>query len=140
MNLPRAAPRSERRGDEMLPLINIVFLLMIFFMLLGAISVPEPFPVEPPTSAELSSVDAAAQVLVIAPDGRLGLNGAIFGLETLGMQLQRWQAGARSSEVLMVKADAAAQATEVLEVMTAVQALGIARIELLVAEEGAERR
>lgn len=140
MNLPRLAPRSGQRGDEMLPLINIVFLLMIFFMLLGAISVPDPFEVEPPTSDRPLSVDAAAQVLLIAADGRLGLGGATFGLETLDSQLRRWQAAPHSKRVLMVKADAAADAAEVLEVITVVQARGIERIELLVAEKRAERR
>lgn len=34
----------------MLPLVNIVFLLLIFFMMAGAVSAPEPLKVQPPRS------------------------------------------------------------------------------------------
>jgi len=44
----------ERRPDpteeRVLPLINVVFLLLIFFMLAGSLSVTEPFDIEPPAS------------------------------------------------------------------------------------------
>ena len=40
------------RGElQLLPLINIVFLLLIFFMLAGVVSVPDDAAATPPTAA-----------------------------------------------------------------------------------------
>ncbi|MCG8693196.1 MAG: biopolymer transporter ExbD, partial [Minwuiales bacterium] len=51
---------TSRRSDDdrILPLINVVFLLLIFFMLAGRLSAGDPFRVDPPASV---SADPAEQ-------------------------------------------------------------------------------
>ena len=48
--------QSRRNAGEerMLPLINVVFLLLIFLILSGRLSSVDPFQTEPPRSASLN--------------------------------------------------------------------------------------
>ena len=43
-------PKRVRHGINMVPLINIVFLLLIFFMLSTTLVAPEKIPIEAPQS------------------------------------------------------------------------------------------
>ena len=49
---PRRAPN---RSENIIPMINVVFLLLMFFMLSAQVAPPDPFDVEVPVS-EASSV------------------------------------------------------------------------------------
>ena len=71
--------RRIRIGLNLVPLINVIFLLLVFFMLAGTLRSPEPFGVEAPESttsdkAEVEPVYEQAE-LVASADGRLSLNG-----------------------------------------------------------------
>lgn len=71
--------RRVRIGLNLVPLINVIFLLLVFFMLAGTLRSPEPFGVEAPESttsdkAEVEPVYEQAE-LVASADGRLSLNG-----------------------------------------------------------------
>lgn len=69
-------PRSARASEEnVLPLINIVFLLLIFFMMAGALSVTSPLPLDPPRVAAAADTDPPREGVVIAADGRIGFAG-----------------------------------------------------------------
>jgi biopolymer transport protein ExbD len=125
-----ARPRRSRTEDAMLPLINIVFLLMVSFMLVGALSPPDAFDLEPPRSKTLTPADAGAHSLVVAADGRIGLGREAFPREQLAARAATWRAQ-NPGTVLQVKADAAAETQAVLDVLDVLQAAGIARVELM---------
>ena len=83
MNLPY--PASRARGElELLPLINIVFLLLIFFMLAGIVSVPGADRIDPPTSNAEDPVSGRNRQLSLAADGSLMLDGQPVALEMVG--------------------------------------------------------
>jgi biopolymer transport protein ExbD len=68
-------PRRKPRGESIIPMINVVFLLLIFFLLTAQISPSTPFPLTPPDSS--SQVKAQAQdVLYISASGELAWNEA----------------------------------------------------------------
>src|SRR3546814_6397158 len=55
--------RRSRRFDSeeaILTLINVVFLLLIFFMLAGRMTEPSPFAIAPPVSAEAGRAERPA--------------------------------------------------------------------------------
>lgn len=68
MNKPmrlRAPRRMDHDDDRLVPLINVVFLMLIFFMLVGSIEATDPARVEPPeSSTETPRTAPAVQVLV----------------------------------------------------------------------------
>lgn len=119
----------------MLPLINIVFLLMVSFMLVGALSPPDAFELDPPRSTTLMPSGAGAQSLVVAADGRLGLGREAFPPAELAARAAAWRAQ-NPGVALQVKADAAADTQAVLAVLDTLRAAGIERVDLLAAKAG----
>ena len=68
-------PKRRPRGESIIPMINVVFLLLIFFLLTAQISPSTPFPVTPPDST--SDIRTRAQdVLYVSATGELAWNEA----------------------------------------------------------------
>jgi biopolymer transport protein ExbD len=122
MILPRPARRPP--DEHVIPLINVVFLLLIFFMLVGRIEPPAPVAVEPPASARARAVAPAGPVVAVAADGRAWLDGAPIEPAALAERA----AGARG---VLVRADGRAPAGRVIAVLRALEAAGARDVRLL---------
>jgi biopolymer transport protein ExbD len=129
-------PQARRTGDEerLLPLINVVFLLLIFFMLAGRLTEPAPFQVTPPKSAEAAPPQASMEpppeaTLLLAADGRLSLDGVLVERTALRSALAERLAG-KPGRAVRLKADGAAEATAVVAVMEFLRDAGVARVQL----------
>lgn len=134
--------RRRRRFDVdagILPLINVVFLLLIFFMLAGRLTEAAPFSVVPPVSEQAAAAEAAAPreaAVLVAADGRLALNGAPMGAAALRAALA--DALARRPDLpVSLKADGGAEAAEVVAVMESLRDAGVRRLQLY-AQAGAQ--
>ena len=125
--------RGRREGEEnIVPLINIVFLLLIFFMLTGQLVAPDPFDIDPPESGSESDSGERTVTVLVAADGRLALDGEQVDAATLS----RGVAGMLETDPavrLHLKADGAADAARVVEVMETLREAGIANLTLLTA-------
>lgn len=64
-----AAPQSER--ENVIPLINIVFLLLIFFMIAGQMTQPEVLEVTPPDVKKNDGTPNLAAKLLVDKKGAL---------------------------------------------------------------------
>jgi biopolymer transport protein ExbD len=68
-------PPRKPRGESIIPMINVVFLLLIFFLLTAQIAPPTPFPIEPPDSQ--SDIPSQQQgVLYVSAEGELAFDEA----------------------------------------------------------------
>ncbi|MBA49820.1 MAG: biopolymer transporter ExbD [Paracoccus sp.] len=68
-------PPRRRRGESIIPMINVVFLLLIFFLLTAQIAPAPPFDVTPPDSR--SDIPAQARgVLYVSAGGELAYDAA----------------------------------------------------------------
>ena len=78
-------PGSSRRPDiePVLPLINIVFLLLIFFMVAGHLGPTLPANLHPPASASATPEPPQHADLVIHRDGSLSWRGQPISLGAL---------------------------------------------------------
>ncbi|HIC81183.1 MAG TPA: biopolymer transporter ExbD [Kiloniellaceae bacterium] len=123
-------PRPRNDDERILPLINIVFLLLIFFMLAGRFSATDPFQITPPQS--VSEGPAATQDLVVqmAADGRLAVNGVLLDESALEAQVAQHLAAAENLQVRL-KADGGAAAVQVVAVMELLREAGVERLQLL---------
>ena len=65
-----ATPVKRRTTESVVPMINVVFLLLIFFLMTSELAPPEPIEVTPP-EAEGESADKAPAILYVGPDGTL---------------------------------------------------------------------
>lgn len=131
----RRSGGNGRNDDQILPLINVVFLLLIFFMVVGSLSATDPFRIEPPRSVNGGAGDPKDLILLIGADGRLALDGAVVE----AAQLQGAVAGRLQSLAhpeVHVKADGGAEASAVVKVMETLRRAGVERIRLMTVPEG----
>ena len=128
----------QRNSDEgIIPLINVVFLLLIFFMLAGKLSQIDPFTVTPPDSASESPPDGSALTVLVGSDGRIAFDGKPVELEELAALLTgRNGRDGQEAKVLRLKADQQAEADRVIEVMESLRAAGIEKLSLLTTKTG----
>jgi len=127
----RYVPRDRPRMDErVLPLVNVVFLLLIFFILAGRLAASDAFRVEPPETRAGQAADPGELVVLVAADGRLALDGEIVTQRELSERLTDALEGSAAPAV-RVKADGRAAATEVVAVMEAIRGAGAQKIRLL---------
>jgi biopolymer transport protein ExbD len=114
-------------------MVNIVFLLLIFFMLAGRIAPAGPFPVTPPPSKSAGDLEPADLSLLVAADGRIALDGEIMTEEAVFEHIRRRirTAGVRPATVT---ADGATAAGHVLKILDRLRGAGLRRV-VLVAED-----
>ncbi len=125
-----APPRPKSDDERILPLINVVFLLLIFFMLAGRLAASDPFQIAPPESASEGASAARDLVVLVGADGRLALDGAVMDEAALRTALaDRLSAG--EDMKLHLKADGNAQATRVVAVMELLREAGVEKLKLL---------
>lgn len=122
MDLPHTPRRPAR--ESVVPMINVVFLLLIFFLMTAQIAPPEPFEVTPPDSRAESPAEGR-RILFISADGELALGAlrgeAVFaGLGYLG-----------EAEPLMIRADKAVDAAQIAALLPRLAAQGVRRIKLV---------
>jgi biopolymer transport protein ExbD len=133
-----ASKKQRRPVENVVPLINVVFLLLIFFMLAGSLRPVEPFAVELPQAAgereaaeRGAEIEAEGSVLFVAASGELALDGQRLDEATLLTAL-----AARSGDSsLELRADAGIPARRFLPLLGRLRAAGVAELELVVADD-----
>ena len=111
----------------MLPLINVVFLLLIFFILSGRLASVDPFQTEPPRSTSEGLTQEPQMVVHVGADGRLALDGTIMDENGLRAAVAR-QGPPRT---MHLKADGRAGAVRVVAVMELLRSAGVEKLDLL---------
>ena len=111
----RRATGGAFNEDGVIPLINVVFLLLIFFMLAGRIADAEKVAVDPPTSTAAPEDHAGPTTIAIAADGQVFLD----GVPVPAAEAARAAAGADGD--VLIRADRNAPATRTLDVAALVR-------------------
>ncbi len=119
--------RPRRTEDNILPLINIVFLLLIFFMLAGALHTRPPFALSPPETAHADDSQLDPDLLSIAADGRMALGSTSVSVDELRTRLRDWD----PAQALQVKADAGLPAQQLTQLLRDLRAAGVAEVRLI---------
>jgi biopolymer transport protein ExbD len=117
---PRRPADSE---DRILPLINVVFLLLVFFMVAGRLAPPDPFALVPPRS-EAEGRPAKGVVIVLAADGRLAVNGGAADPSAL-TQAVRAARAAEPGAGVSLRVDGAAPGRRLVAVLAALHDAGV---------------
>lgn len=89
MKLSIRKPRTSNNEDNLIPMINVVFLMLIFFMLAGQITASDAFKVSPPTSDSDTLQEKAAIELTLGQADQLAINGKEIALSDLRLELAR---------------------------------------------------
>ena len=112
-----------RGGINLVPLINVVFLLLIFFMLAGTLRVPELFNLEVPESESGAAAEDQAMEIVIGSAGQLAVNGTEIPRAMLAEALAEHFSGDRAPAITF-KIDARAQTGDMIDVLGELHAAG----------------
>jgi len=121
--------RRERQRPGLTSLVDVVFLLLIFFLLAGSLQSGAPFEVVPPEGSVGLTLGEGPVAVWLAADGRVALGDEILAPESLVDRLSAVLPG--SSEVRLT-ADARARARHLLPVLEALREAGAGEIELVV--------
>jgi biopolymer transport protein ExbD len=132
--LTRARPREDTDA-RILPLINIVFLLLIFFMVAGRLSSSDPFEVTPPDSASAGEAQLDGAEILLGSDGALALDGQEVDRATLLARLERRLQDAPDLP-LRLRADQGGAARGLVALMQDLRRLGAHEVTLITLPEG----
>lgn len=120
-------PRRTRSMDaSIVPMINVVFLLLIFFLMTAQIAPPDPVQVTPPEAGEAEQAGARDAIYLDAR-GTLALAGA-RGPAAVVAALQ---ARDDPRAPVLIRADAGAPAQDLAQLMARLSALELRGIELV---------
>ena len=120
-----SSPKPRRDSEPALPMINVVFLLLVFFLMSAQIVTPPPVEVMPPETRHGESARSDLY-FHISRDGIAGFSGETGDAA--------WAALAPSGDgdktLLVIRADAALPAQELARVLGKVSTLGFDSVQL----------
>jgi len=129
MQFSKPTSRSDNE-IALLPLTNIVFLLMIFFLLIGRITQPSAFEVQPPTSNSQTPVSGRALRVEIAANGRIAVNGQRVAKSQLAATVRSQRSASSGGDVLL-RADSKDSTKQVIQVMQVLHRAGVEKLRLV---------
>ena len=126
-----ARPPRRPPAETVVALIDVVFFLLVFFLLIGRLDATAPFEVLPPEARSGTDLPGGGTTLTIAADGRLAVD---------GVELPRGEARARllagvgrePSRLLRVNAHRDAALRHVLPLVAELEGAGAANVVLVV--------
>lgn len=127
-------PSTATDDSNMIPLINIVFLMLIFFMVAGRIAHKDAAHYEAPYTTGVTALPNEEHVIVVAADGSLWMDGVDWGaIERLSEEdWQRLGQHLEDISTLIVKADAHLPAQRLDPLLKQLRVSAIANLQLAV--------
>lgn len=133
MKLKRPVKRTP--PETIIALIDVVFFLLVFFMLIGRMDATSPFEVLPATAATGADMPAGGATVSVSADGILALDSFTTSeaalLEGLATQLQ-----ADPDLLIRVNAHRETTMSTLLPLVGEIEALGARDVMLVVTPEG----
>lgn len=127
--------RTKRPVPEtIVALIDVVFFLLVFFMLVGRMDATSPFDVIPPQALRGADMPGGGSTLTIAPDGRLALDGGEITKEQL-RDLIAVQLAAKPDLLVRINAHKDTALRHVLPHVSTLEALGVGDVVFVVTPE-----
>jgi len=137
-----ATPEKKRSGDAMIPLINVVFLLVIFFMLAGVLEKAPPFQIAVPESRSEQEAIKNEATIFLSSDGMVATPSGAMGLDNVLQELTRLKASSDQNKEkdlqVMVQADGHTRFEDLKRLTQALHDSGFDTVSLLAAASGAK--
>jgi biopolymer transport protein ExbD len=123
-------PRLRRsKTESIVPMINVVFLLLIFFLMSASIAPPEPFDVNVPKAEATLLENPDPDTFYVSASGELGYAGARDG-EAIAALSQHPQGAA-----LTLRVDENLPATELARLLPQLTSAGITSTQLVTGDK-----
>ncbi|MDG1287596.1 MAG: biopolymer transporter ExbD [Rickettsiales bacterium] len=117
--------RAKRMTREvsMIPLINLVFLLLIFFLVAGTIEKFEVIPVDVPVADSGKVLDQGHIVIVIGQYNEILLNDELVDIDELRASVTQLLAN-NPRKIISLKADSRLEASKMVAIMDLLRVAG----------------
>ncbi|SRR5690606_6914621 len=118
------------RGENIIPLINVVFLLLVFFLLVGTLAPTPDLDVDLPDTSAAAAIRPPGEGLYVAGPRALSYRGTMVEAAQLGAVVGR-DAARYETEPLKVLIDHALKAADIAPVLQALAEAGVRRIDVV---------
>ena len=115
----------ERRPESTVPMINIVFLLLLYFMIAGNLHID--LEVTPPTASATTEPPKNLLNIAIMKDGAVQYRGDTIAIPQIELELQR----DFKDQIVQLSADGQADAVLVAQAVASLSKVGVKQITLL---------
>ncbi len=122
--------KRKHEFENLLPLVNVVFLLLIFFMVAGAFSAPELFKISAPYAKQDESVANTTLTILMNADGQLAIGEQFVPQSSLITVVNETLHSDNITKV-QIKADANAQANELISLLEQLSATELEAVHIL---------
>jgi biopolymer transport protein ExbD len=122
--------QKKYQFENILPMVNVVFLLLIFFMVAGAYSSPEMFEVSSPKSTSTLYADPTKITILVDQSGRIAIGETELTHDNL-VDFLRLQINANPDQIIQLKADADVEALEIVTLIELLSETKLNRVHLL---------
>ena len=120
---------------DLTPLIDVVFQLVVFFMISSVFNVSPGIELELPDSSTSEAVEVTQLVVTVSGADEVYLNRELVALGALGERLGKWRDGGRleGEGALLVEADAGVPYETIVRVLDEVRRGGVRAVNLITA-------
>ncbi|WP_323005781.1 biopolymer transporter ExbD [Pseudorhodobacter sp.] len=119
-----ARPSRRAMPESVVPMINVVFLLLIFFLMSARLAPPPPVDIDLPYAGSDKAADDAL-VLYLGESG-------VAMLDMVGDAVWQRLATVEPGQTLTLRADAALPGVDVAKTLSRLAGLGLTQVELSV--------
>jgi biopolymer transport protein ExbD len=116
-------PSSLRVAIDMAPLVDVIFLLVIFFAVSTTFLESSGLKLDLPTSSSTADREVEDLTVSLDADGQLELDGESIQREALGTRLREMLEG-RTAKVVVLRADTTTTHGEVVAIMDIIRGSG----------------
>ncbi|MFN4231121.1 ExbD/TolR family protein [Parvibaculum sp.] len=120
----------RRQFETLVPLINVVFLLLIFFLLAGTMKPAEDVAVSLPEGMLNDREQEVPTTLIVEADGFVWLGDRVMDAKLSGVMVEKHLKDTNTKRVA-IKADADAPAEAVLQLMEGLREAGVEQVTIL---------
>ena len=129
--------QADEEGIPITNLVDVLFLLIVFFMMSTVLSFDRGYGVKLPQSSAAGAISNKGVSVTIARDGKVYVDGNETPLDRLGDAVKSRQLAAGNNVIL--KSDRETRFQAIADVMDRLLAVGIGDLSLPVVERSAER-
>ncbi|WP_319530397.1 biopolymer transporter ExbD [uncultured Cohaesibacter sp.] len=135
MHPVKARKHKRVMPDNTIALINVVFLMLIFFLIAGTVAPSVSPGLRPPGAPDLPQIAPAANAVEILADGSLIHRGEMLPLDAVLARFPPPGAGRESEAIQHILADRGLSARQLMPIMLAFRAAGHKSIRLVTLRE-----
>lgn len=124
-------PRNDQQSETIIALIDVVFFLLVFFMLIGRMDATAPFDVAPPIAQTGTDMPAGGATVAVSQTGMLALDGNELTREALEAALAQMLEADNGLRV-RINAHREAELRHVLPLVGWAEGIGVRDVVLVV--------